>query len=259
LGLEAIPGLIGFNDAPAGSFQILIAADFDMARAMDFNSRIKVRFWPLDDPAGEPVPVKLSEKKLGLSSLVFTERQPQTYWVSLMLAEQSEILFAVNVLKDNLTGLIIHFSGPDRLKVFQFINPLVSSAGQQARVRLVEQLERDYLTGRPDDAREFARSQLDRNDLDPVTGSLGAFLFADGTREDYPPIFERFAQFMIRRFPDVSDSHVIMAESLARRNRNGDKTTRQAYERAIKLGLPFFGPWVDRLREGVRRIGTVTV
>jgi hypothetical protein len=54
-------------------------------------------------------------------------------------------------------------------------------------------------------------------------------------------------------FPALSDAHVVVAQTLM----DNDPNRGPHYRRALDVGLPSFGPWLDLLASESRRFGLV--
>jgi hypothetical protein len=250
-------GWSAFTDA-SGSIQVLIAADFtDPKQAKDYVANVELRIWPLDQPAGPREELKLSANLDGLGGLEIPRDLEGPHWVSFKPRQGPPVVFAVTPVKDHMLALVFNAQTRGGLEVYEFINPKQSSARQQRQVLRLELIERYYLTGRLDAARELAydqvREQLRMDRLDPVSAALAAFLFSHSTSREFRPLFGALAGRLMDQFSSLSDSHVIMAESLAGSDPGSLDAQRRAYERALRAGLPLFGPWIDRLKAGVMR------
>ncbi len=244
----------GAPDRDWSGLQALVAAELDDgATARRLASGVEFRLWPMDGPAAAPFRAEPSFFLDGLAGVTLPA-EPGPYLLSYKpTGDAGEITFALTVMARHLTVLVFNLREHGELKVYQSIGPLApgrTEANQRASRRL-DILERYYIAGRVDECRDLARSMLESRDLDPVGGSIGAFLFSNRADEQADRAFAAFAALMPESFPSLCDAHVIRAEMLAR---SGDEAgARVASEQALGLGLPLFGPWVGKLRAAVDR------
>jgi len=230
-----------------GVLRVLVAVDRDgREEARKFASDVELRFWPIHEAAAAPVRPLLSTQVDGLAGLARTVI-PGSHWLSFVAHGREETAFSITVLRGHSTEIVFHFKPGGGLDIYQLIikrdDP---GAVDPTTLRRLDLVERFYLSGRLEPALQVALEG--RGTPDPVLGCIESYLLLKTGNLDR---LGGLTQMMIDHYPDLGDSHVARAEYAGAAGKPDD--AKAGYHKAIELGLPFFGPWIDRLFAGVER------
>ena len=175
-----------------------------------------------------------------------TESKPQ--WLTFKLPEQNEIALPVTILEHFLTDVIILVNLRGETEVFQFTDCFTpATTFDPIRVRRVELLQRYYAGGHFEAVEAlafkagFPTSFSDVDLSDPVLANFGVYSLLHAH-------FYIDSKALTDAFPTWSDMHVIVAEDGIGSSRD---EAIDSYRKALDLGLPTLGLWLDRLYRGV--------
>lgn len=276
-------GLTPFAPGIRSGFRLVAAIDFDddpdatragregftRVQARALLEGLRLRLSPLDGPPGDRVrPGRANWEGIAQFSRPL---EPGPYWLSVQTpsglegdpaARAIEGDFAVTVLDGRVTELILHREVSGRVRVAQFMPSLDPQEQLDPdAIRRLDLLQRFVLDGRLGEATTVALDLLAHGPADPVAGCLGGYLLM---RDPRPDATADVAPVMRARFPGLSDSHVLLGHYFtAMFDQDGGRGSAAAthwrdeavasFRRALDLGLPILAPFLDRLRDGVRR------
>jgi len=268
-------GLRSFRDAAPGSatsgVQVLFGiesvrpGDAGDGDAGEYLRKMKLRVWPQNGPvpATADVPLEFS----GIKGLAAFQQaaEPGSYWGSLESLGQPPVVFALAVLPERLTMLIVQRDTAGRMRVFQYHPALTpeererrdqenapipgktSDESAALRRRQVDLLQRFYLSGQLMQTEQNAVDLLMAKWDEPVAGCLGGYLLL---RLGKPDRLGAAAYNLAGHFGNLSDSHVLMAEyqtSISNRD-----FALVEFGRALDWGLPLCADGLSRLLGAVR-------
>ncbi len=247
LGLKAFKEAIP-PGAPSGIYVVLGVDSDDPKLAKRLLGGLRLRTWELD----AQVPGK-AEKVLPVGKVpgIAEFAVPTTvgpHWLSVEGPDAPPVVFALAQLPRRFTMLTIVFEG-GQTRAFQYIPSLQPDDSTHPRsLRRLELMQRVLLSGSLEGGNEAARDLLYAKRLDPLAGCLGAYLFL---RQGRAKELKTAVGNLLRFYPELSDTYVLQGEFEAAARRH--KAAKEAFAKAIDVGIPLFGEGLTRLLEGLRK------
>jgi hypothetical protein len=215
---------------------------------------VRVRIWQSGNVIpNRAKPLTRSQSVPGLAGVVLEVKEAEPHWLAVEVRGKPTVL-ALPMLPNRLATVVAQVDA-DRVRAFQF-HPAAESHGSSTpeRLREVEYLERQLLSGRLDGADALARKLAEAASDDPFAGCVAGYvLLRLGHQKDKE--LERLAAAITAAAPTLSDAYILRGEFEAANGR--PEAARQAFIDAVSAGIPVFGEGLTRLLEGLRANGFV--
>jgi len=218
--------------------------------ASKYLNEVKLRSWSMSEhiPKTPNKAVKFS-KTQGLAEFA-SATQPGPYWFSIEMPNRPCVVFALAMLPDRVTMLVVHRLADRQIRIFQYLPGLKPKPFEEhtpKHLRQLELVERFYLSGRLDHAYQNAIELLRTKWIEPIAGCLGGYLMLKlGKAKELSVASHNLTHY----FDELSDSHVLAAEYLVSLKKTEDAIV--AYHRALDRGLPILADGLSRLYDAVR-------
>ncbi len=247
LGLKAFKQAIP-PDAESGIYVVLGIDTEDPKQGQRLLKGLKFRTWTFDQqvPKRASRPVAVREVSDIAEFAVPTAVGPR--WLAVEPGEGEPVVFALAQLPRRFTMLTLVFEA-GQARAFQYMPSLSPDGSTHPReLRRLELMQRVLLGGSLEAGNEAALELLDAKNVDPLAGCLGAYLFL---RQGRARDLRKAVGNLLRFYPELSDSHVLKGEVEAAAGRH--RAAKQAFAKAIDVGIPLFGEGLTRLLEGLRK------
>jgi hypothetical protein len=215
-------------------------------------SSMKVGLWRIGQAETGPAGQLMPTGPLGFYE--FSQAaEPGPYFLSVGVAEEEPAVFAISILPNRLTMLVLQYDASGSLRVFQYNLALTSENEKYKKlspdqVRRLELAQRFYLSGRLDYALETGVKLLFDKWADPLAGCLGGYLLL---RLGKPHELSVATKNMVAFYGELCDSHVLKGEYEA--HLGNEEVASMAYKRALDLGVPVFADGLTRLAAVVQK------
>lgn len=225
----------------------------------DYLSRVGLRFWLQESgvtpPAGStPEPPLTSGKFPGIADYA-RAAEPGAYILELSLPERPPVTFAVAVLPERLTLLILHRRSDGTLRIYVYSPPYSDDpypAREAAKnLRRLELLQRFYVSNQVNElhALRNAVELLHAKWIDPLAGCLGGYTML---KLGQGAELKEAVKNMLKKYGELSDSHVLAAEY--QMSVGNEQQAATSFLNALGLGLPIFAEGLVRLASGLERL-----
>jgi len=215
--------------------------------AEDRLSRLSIRFWRFGDVVPEDTEHPRRAADLPGVGGVKHAAEPGQYWLALEGAGERPAVFALSLLPDRVTTLVIQLDTSDRLSSYEYM-PARSGylTSDPKMMRRYELIQRISLGTRLDTGEDIAEELIHEKTSDPLAACVAAYLYIRmGRSADLAdPVLN-----LTSLFPGLSDVHVIAAEYHAALGRHDLAVP--AVERALEVGVPVLAEGLARLLDAL--------
>jgi Caspase domain len=219
----------------------------DLRRAREYLEVLGVRLWRVGEPAPQAWDHPTVVEQLGTAAELAKLTSPGPHWLSLEPYGVRPLVLALTMLDQRLT-MVAAEVGDRQPRFYQYLPAIAGDdSSDPAHVRRLEVLERLLRGGHFHTGLELARGVLDDPRADPLAVALAgyAFLRAGRIAEIGEDIDEVTSQF-----DELVDAHVLKGEHEAAAGQHDE--AREAFGRALALGVPMFAEGLTRLLDGIR-------
>jgi hypothetical protein len=220
-------------------------------RVLEYLKLINFRLWPIQESppvsAGNPQPLT---SVVGLSEYAQVT-SPGLHWFKIEWPDSPPAVFLLPMLNGHVTMLIFHRDVTGELRAFRYlISPGDDAYSDPISLRRLDLAQRFYWNGRMDRAYDISLEIVKAGLKDPIAACLAGYVMLRlGKLEE----LSGPADFMIGRYPEVSDGHILKAElESGRGNTDG---ARESYANALGVGVPMFAAGIDKLSSAVSVYG----
>jgi Caspase domain len=235
------------DDAQAALYVLLGVDATEPARAAEELRKVRLRYWPVGMPAADATfALEPFSPAPGLGEYAATTGTG-SHWVAIERAGHEPLVLALSLLPGRLAMLVLELSGPSTLRAYHYQPALTSDDSCDLEVlRRLEYLQRIEVGHELDAGYDIAAELLASEHTDPLAGCLGGYLLLRLGRSDE---LGSVVNFLLSRFPELPDGHVVAAEHAAAAGREDE--ARDAVARAIATGVPCMGEGITRLLDGL--------
>ncbi len=241
-------GVWSFSEMVGGQarngVQILLGMSIHTPQqTQDFLSKARLRIWRQDEAVPQAA-VELTQAPdiAGLAGHAW-DLPPGAYWLAFEMPEQPALVFAVTVLEERLTLIVLEHSSGGPLNIYQYLPSLTPGEPADPRysgarfpiLRRLELIQRSYISGRLDQAYQDAWQLLSAKWVDPMAGCLGAYLLIRLGRTNE---LSTAVDNLTHSFDGLSDGYLLKAVYEANQGHRDEAL--RAYRDALGRGLPIF-------------------
>ncbi|HEX2110266.1 MAG TPA: caspase family protein [Gaiellaceae bacterium] len=245
---------VGFGSAtdPAqayfdcGLYLLVGLASSDLRRAREYLEVLGLRLWPFGEPAPQAWDHPVVVDQLDNAAELAKATNAGPHWLSLEPYGAKPLVLALTMLAGRLTMLAAEL-GDHQPRFFQYLPATGDGSSDPAHVRRLELLERLLRGGQLHTGLEVARSVLAQRGADPLAAALAGYVFLRaGCISEIGSEIEE----LVGGFDALADGHVLMGEHEAAAGRHD--AAREAFARAVALGVPMFAEGLARVLDGIR-------
>ena len=256
-GIEVLVAVEMATEKLATGQEVAIRLD-SPARVTAYLAQVRLRLWSIDEPESDPAPAEPTHSTgLGRFS---RSAAPGIYWLRAEVAPEPGAQhptkpganFALPILDDWSTSLRIYQNPEGGISTTLLLLGLteIDAPATVERVRKIDLTQRFLRNGQIREATTLLDAERTSATLDPVLGCLtGVVLLRERRFAD----LETLGEAMIRTYPGLPDSHLILAlHRLAAGNR--DDEAAQLLRSALDRGLPIAASLLKALAQGADRL-----
>jgi uncharacterized caspase-like protein len=245
---------VGFGSATdpggeldCGLYLLVGFASTDLRRAREYLEVLGLRLWRVGEPAPQLWDHPVVVEQLGNAAELAKPTNAGPHWLSLEPYGARPLVLALTMLAGRLTMVAAEL-GDHQPRFYQYLPAAHSDdSSDPAHVRRLELLERLLRGGQLHTGLEIARGLVAEKGADPLAVALAGYVFLRcGCIGEIGKEIEELAG----RFDTLADGHVLRGEHEATAGRHD--AAREAFGRALALGVPIFAEGLARLLDGIR-------
>lgn len=212
-------------------------------KVLNYLGQVNLRLWPfhqrVPQASGNPQPVK---SVVGLSEFAQVS-DPGLHWFKIEWPNSAPAVFVLPMLESFVTMLIFHRDVTGTLRAFRYTVPHgADSNSDPVSLRRLDLAQRFYWYGRMDRAYDVSLELAKAGFIDPIAACLAGYVMLRVGKLD---ALSEPVNFLIDRFPDLSDGHILKAEFEA--GLGNVRSARESYVKALAVGVPMFAAGIDKL------------